>query len=99
MSGGAKGVDSIATNVAHDLLLPFEIYRPNWSLGPGAGMTRNSKIIARSDELLAIWDGSSKGTRDSITKAVKKRIPVTIYSRYPLPEVFGNPGPGTPTLD
>lgn len=99
VSGGAKGIDSLAVDAAFELGLPFLIFHPIWSQGPVAGVIRNSYLIKQCDELLAIWDGASKGTRDSITKAIKKRIPVTIYSSHPLPEVFGNPGPEVPALD
>lgn len=43
-----------------------------------AGFDRNKKIVAAADVLLAIWDGESKGTGNSIWLAHGKGIPVYI---------------------
>jgi N-glycosidase YbiA len=70
VSGGARGVDDWAK--MHALNTPGLHYREwpaDWSQGRGAGIARNTQIIADSHACLAFWDGVSRGTKDSILKA------------------------------
>jgi hypothetical protein len=69
ISGGAAGVDKAAETVARNLNIEMRVIRPNWSLGRHAGMVRNTDIIQMADIVLAIWDGKSKGTKNSIDTA------------------------------
>jgi hypothetical protein len=67
ISGGARGVDSIAVKWAKDNNVPFIEFRADWNkFGKAAGMIRNKDIIRECDTVLAIWDGKSKGTENSI---------------------------------
>jgi len=70
VSGGAVGVDTQAQNTA--ILNGFEvqIFYPDWSQGKGAGIARNSDIVAYADDVYAFYDGKSRGTLDSMRKAV-----------------------------
>jgi len=78
VSGGARGVDSHAEKIAHELGISVVIYKANWDLGLHAGFLRNTTIIENSDRLLAIFPGSipSGGTKDTYKKAKKLGIPV-----------------------
>ena len=59
-----------------------------------AGLKRNSLLVEWADRCVAIWDGVSPGTRDSVNKAIDKGIPVVI--KWPgKPDVFFNCGPQT----
>lgn len=78
ISGGARGVDQWAEQAAKARGLHVVIHKPDWTLGRGAGMIRNAKIVADADMLLAFWDGQSKGTAHSIQLARKKGIPVQV---------------------
>lgn len=69
ISGGAKGVDTLAEIYAKDNNIPTEIFRPDWSKGKGAGLERNTDIIANSTHVLALPTKESRGTYDSIRKA------------------------------
>ena len=69
VSGKAKGADTLARNYAINENLELIEYVPDWSIGRHAGILRNTKIIQDSDVVLALWDGTSKGTKDSIDKA------------------------------
>lgn len=70
VSGGAKGVDSLAVSWAKFLGMETLVFLPDWNkYGKSAGMRRNSDIVANCDRLVAFWDGISKGTKDSIDKA------------------------------
>lgn len=83
ISGGAKGVDSIAYNYAIKRGLLTTIFKPDWrKYGKRAGYVRNQDIIDNSDYVLAFWDGSSHGTKHSIDLAKNtyhKPIDVWIY--------------------
>lgn len=78
VSGAARGVDSIAANEARRRGLEIIEFPADWSKGRGAGFARNGKIVEASDEIVAFWDGKSRGTLDTITKARKAGKPVTI---------------------
>jgi len=79
VSGGAKGADSLAIYYAILRELPFKIYPPNWDLhGRSAGYKRNVEIVDNSDEIVAFWDGKSKGTKSTIDIANKQCKKVTI---------------------
>lgn len=74
VSGGAKGVDRIAEQWAKKNHVPTEIYKPDWEKhGKSAGMIRNGEIIANVSALLAFWDGQSKGTWNSIERALSAK--------------------------
>jgi hypothetical protein len=82
VSGGAAGTDSLGKRYAQDHTLPLMVFEPNWKkYGKAAGVIRNTDIIVNADIVLAIWDGASKGTNDSIRKAKKynKRLFVHDY--------------------
>lgn len=82
VSGGADGADSIAEVFAYNHKIPMTIHRPDWKIGRHAGMLRNTKIIDECDQVIAFWDGKSRGTEDSIKKAQKagKEVYVVLYN-------------------
>ena len=70
VSGGAKGVDTLAEEFAEDLDYEITVFEADWKgLGRKAGPLRNTQIVEYSDIVVAFWDGESRGTLDSITKA------------------------------
>lgn len=72
VSGGAKGADSLAERYAQEHGIPIKVILPNWQLyGRGAGMVRNQAIVETACMVVAFWDGSSKGTANSIDHARK----------------------------
>ena len=72
ISGGAKGADRLAEKFATEMDFEVIVFKPNYEkYGRGATIVRNSQIIENSDVVFAFWDGQSKGTHDSIKKAVK----------------------------
>jgi hypothetical protein len=79
ISGGAKGVDTIAELWAKENNIDFVKYLPLWNINKkGAGIRRNVNIVENSDLLMVFWDGSSKGTKNTIEVAEKlnKKIKV-----------------------
>ena len=82
VSGGARGVDTWAEEVAKELGLNTIIFKADWdNHGKSAGFMRNEKIINEADLVLAFWDGSSNGTKHSIDLARKNKKPINIYVR------------------
>ena len=81
LSGGARGPDCWALEwaKARDIktLPPF---LPDWNgpLKKGAGFARNTIIVENCDQVIAFWDGQSRGTADTITKAEAANKPVTV---------------------
>lgn len=70
VSGGAEGADILGGQYANERKIPLMVHLPNWNeFGKSAGMVRNTIIVKQSDIVIAFWDGKSKGTKDSMTKA------------------------------
>lgn len=79
VSGGAKGADSLAEAFAAKHGLTVQIFKPDWKqFGRGAGIIRNKEIIAAADQVIAFWDGKSKGTLSSINIAKKLCKPLVL---------------------
>ena len=73
ISGGAKGCDSLAYDYAEDNAIPILVIFPDFkNLGRKAGPIRNKIIIDKSSKVIAFWDKSSKGTKNSIEEAKKQ---------------------------
>jgi hypothetical protein len=72
ISGGAIGADSLAERYAKENNIQTKIFLPDWEKhGKRAGFLRNTDIVNESELIIAFWDKSSKGTKDSIEKAKK----------------------------
>lgn len=81
ISGGAKGADSLGEKYAKENNIETKIFYPDWSKhGKKAGFLRNSDIINEAELIIAFWDKTSKGTKDSIDKALKLNKRVLIIS-------------------
>jgi hypothetical protein len=81
VTGGARGVDSWAEQAAVAAGLMVVVYTAKWrELGKAAGMIRNTEIVKRCDRLVAFWNGKSRGTADTITKARKAGKSVEVCS-------------------
>lgn len=77
VSGGAKGVDTIAKNYALSHNLKYTEFLPDYkAYGRAAPLRRNDEIIEYADEVLAFWNGKSRGTKYVIerTKALGKKV-------------------------
>jgi hypothetical protein len=81
VSGGARGVDTLAENFARQRGLKTIIHYPDYKrYGRRAPLVRNSLIVEDADQVIAFWDGVSRGTHDTIKKAERKGKPVLIVS-------------------
>lgn len=87
VSGGAKGVDTVARIYAEENGICLTEFLPDYArYKRGAPLKRNEQIIEYADLILAFWDGSSKGTKFVIDKAEKlgKKITVIISKTEPV---------------
>lgn len=81
LHGGARGIDTLAAECAAGLGIPCEVLLPDREKYPGRGIfralrERNEKIVDRCDLLLAVWEGSSRGTRYTFRRAEQRGKPV-----------------------
>lgn len=81
VSGTARGVDQISGNIALEMRIKIHDYPAYWdTFGKAAGYIRNVKMAKNATALLAIWDGTSKGTKHMIDIAIKHRLsPIIIH--------------------
>lgn len=81
ISGGAKGIDTCAEELAKRLGLSLTVIRPDYQrYSRGAPLKRNDEIISQADTVLAIWDGESRGTKYVIEKCKKLGKPVVVIA-------------------
>jgi hypothetical protein len=80
VSGGADGVDTSAELIARDWDLSIEEIEPNYSdwIGEHPAKRRNTEIVEAADAVVAVWDGHSNGTRDTIDKALDRGVPLYV---------------------
>jgi len=70
VSGGARGVDTLAQLYAQSNGIEFTEYLADWDkYGKRAGFMRNCVMVGAADAVIAVWDGESRGTKHSIDYA------------------------------
>ena len=81
ISGKAFGADFLGEMYARSRGINFIGHQANWELhGRSAGMIRNLDIVEDSDEVIAFWDGKSKGTQNTISVTQDKGKKVHIHT-------------------
>lgn len=79
ISGGARGVDTLARQYAQTHGIPCREILPDYArYGKGAPLRRNMEIIACADMVIALWDGKSTGTAQVIAECRKTGKPLVI---------------------
>lgn len=82
VSGKAQGADLLGECYAAHRNLPVTVFPADWfTHGRAAGPIRNQQMADYAEQLIAFWDGKSKGTGDMIRKAKEKGLIVKIV-RY-----------------
>ena len=73
ISGGAKGMDTVAEKYADENGIEKLIFYPKYELyGRAAPLKRNEEMVNVCDTVLAVWDGESRGTKYTLNYAKKK---------------------------
>ena len=79
VSCGAKGIDTLAKEYAVKNNIVLTEFVPEYAkFGRVAPLIRNIQIIEYADEVLAFWDGKSKGTKHVIDSCKKLSKKVTV---------------------
>lgn len=84
LEGGARGVDLIAKQYAITSNIDYIEMKADWKSYPKiAGFLRNASMVRKCSKGIAIWDGASKGTQDTIDRLIKaqKLIGIFIYPK------------------
>ena len=85
VSGGANGVDAIAEHYAKINNIKTTVFLPQYeTYGKRAPLIRNNVILENCDNVLAIWDGESKGTLYTINRAKKLGLKVMVVNLDPV---------------
>ena len=80
ISGGAKGVDSLADKYAREHGITFMMFPAEWDkYGKAAGPIRNEQIVNEADMVIAFLAPDSRGTKSTINIAFKAGKKVEIY--------------------
>jgi hypothetical protein len=81
ISGMARGPDSHAIEYANNNHIPYVDFIPDWEqYGKKAGILRNLEMAKSGDELIAIFNGKSKGTSHMIDTMLRLSKPVWLYN-------------------
>jgi hypothetical protein len=81
VSGGAKGADSLGERWANENNIRTLIFKPEWEFyGKRAAFIRNQLIVVNCDQVIAFWDGESKGTKHALDLCKKINKPYTIIN-------------------
>lgn len=99
VSGAADGVDSWAADEARQRglkLIEYPVDKTGLPTEPKArriefakrAHARNQKIVDTSDILVAVWDGKSPGTENTLERAKKAQIPHAVLTPGPAPGTF-----------
>ena len=79
ISGGAKGIDTLAEQYAEQNGLKKMIIKPEYEkYGRAAPIKRNENMVELANTVLVIWDGKSKGTKSTIDFAKKQNKEITV---------------------
>lgn len=79
ISGGAKGIDTLAWKWAVNNNIDIIVHRPDYNKhGKWAALRRNDVIIDEADRIIAFWNGKSTGTKYVIDRAKKLNKPCEI---------------------
>ena len=82
VSGVCKGPDLLGETWARKNSIPIKRFPADWEKnGKSAGFIRNREMVdyvGKEGALIALWDGKSKGTKNTIELAKKKGMIVSV---------------------
>lgn len=77
VSGTCKGPDKFGEFWANTWNIPIKPFPANWDqFGKSAGFRRNAQMADYGEQLIALYDGHSSGTKSMIQLATKKGLAV-----------------------
>lgn len=67
ITGGAQGVDETAAEAGRRHGCAVVVHEPDYKrYGRGAPLVRNKLIVSDCDQMIAFWDGKSRGTLHAV---------------------------------
>ncbi|HKB33915.1 MAG TPA: hypothetical protein VKF16_08615 [Candidatus Dormibacteraeota bacterium] len=87
ITGSASGVDAAATKAARAKGIAVLVMPASFDelADPAKSAARNQRLVDACDVLVAFWDGSSKGTRATVERALDSGKEVHVYLPSPDP--------------
>ena len=88
ITGSASCVDAAATKAAREKGIPVQVIPASFEelADPSRSAARNQRLVDACDVLVAFWDGSSKGTRTTVERALDSGKEVHVFiARGDLP--------------
>jgi predicted Rossmann fold nucleotide-binding protein DprA/Smf involved in DNA uptake len=81
ITGSASGVDAAATKAAREKGIPVQVIPASFEEMADASKARarNQRLVDACDVLVAFWDGSSKGTRETVERALDSGKEVHVF--------------------
>jgi hypothetical protein len=81
ITGSASGVDAAATKAARAKGIPVQVMPASFDELSDASKSaaRNQRLIDACDVMVAFWDGSSKGTRSTVERALDSGREVHVF--------------------
>jgi predicted Rossmann fold nucleotide-binding protein DprA/Smf involved in DNA uptake len=81
ITGSASGVDAAATKAARDKGIPVQVIPASFEelADPSRSAARNQRLVDACDVLVAFWDGTSKGTRTTVERALDSGKEVHVF--------------------
>lgn len=81
ISGGAKGIDTLAEKYADEQKISKLILLPRYNLyGRSAPTKRNETMVDIADTVIIVWDGLSRGTKYTLEYATKKNKSIMLIT-------------------
>ena len=106
ITGGARGIDTLAFQAAETAGIRNLQFLPDRAKYRGktilkAFQARNQQIVENCDVLLAVWDGRSRGTENTLAYARKVHKPAFLitYTAAPEKRPAGRGGPSVVQSD
>ena len=80
VSGEARGADKFGEQWAEAVKIPIKRFPADWDkYGKSAGYRRNEEMAGYAQALIAVWNGTSKGTANMIELATKAGLMVYVH--------------------
>jgi len=81
ITGSASGVDAAATKAARERGIPVQVIPASFDEMADASKAaaRNQRLVDACDVLVAFWDGTSKGTRNTVERALDSGKEVHVF--------------------
>lgn len=82
VSGTARGADQLGERYAEEEGIPVKRFPADWAkYGKRAGYLRNEEMAAYAEQLIAFWDGESRGTKHMIDLAERYGLKVKVLRK------------------